>query len=210
MYKILRAEELTANIFLMEVEAKRVADSCMPGQFVIVRKDEEGESITAICIIVLGVLGAAGGGYAGYKLAKYYDVDEEDILKYVLGGIVIGGAAGVLLGWGVGKLSTVASAKSASTALFEGRIATNATMVTQLLRKYYEKTKIPMDVKQLKRLITLCKRYGIEIHAKLGDLVNVTNHKSWNGIPHIHVGDARKHVALTTEAVKYIRKILGI
>ena len=45
MYKILRAEELTANIFLMEVEAKRVADSCMPGQFVIVRKDAEGERI---------------------------------------------------------------------------------------------------------------------------------------------------------------------
>ena len=45
MYKILRAEELTANIFLMEVEAKRVADACMPGQFVIVRKDEEGERI---------------------------------------------------------------------------------------------------------------------------------------------------------------------
>ncbi len=45
MYKILKAEELTANIFLMEVEAKRVASSCNPGQFVIVRKDEEGERI---------------------------------------------------------------------------------------------------------------------------------------------------------------------
>lgn len=45
MYKILKAEELTANIFLMEVEAKRVADSCKPGQFIIVRKDEEGERI---------------------------------------------------------------------------------------------------------------------------------------------------------------------
>lgn len=45
MYKILRAEELTANIFLMDVEAKRVADSCMPGQFVIVRKDADGERI---------------------------------------------------------------------------------------------------------------------------------------------------------------------
>lgn len=45
MYKILRAEELTTNIFLMEVEAKRVAKSCQPGQFVIVRSDEEGERI---------------------------------------------------------------------------------------------------------------------------------------------------------------------
>lgn len=45
MYKILRAEELTANIFLMEVEAKRVADACKPGQFVIVRDGEDGERI---------------------------------------------------------------------------------------------------------------------------------------------------------------------
>ncbi len=45
MYKILRAEELTTNIFLMEVEAKRVAKSCQPGQFIIVKIDEEGERI---------------------------------------------------------------------------------------------------------------------------------------------------------------------
>lgn len=45
MYKIIRAEELTTNIFLMEVEAKRVARSCQPGQFVIVRSDEQGERI---------------------------------------------------------------------------------------------------------------------------------------------------------------------
>lgn len=45
MYKILMAKELAANIFLMEVEAKRVAKACEPGQFVIVRMDEEGERI---------------------------------------------------------------------------------------------------------------------------------------------------------------------
>lgn len=45
MYKILKAEELTTNIFLMEVEAPRVAKSCKPGQFIIVRKDEAGERI---------------------------------------------------------------------------------------------------------------------------------------------------------------------
>lgn len=45
MYKILKAEELTTNIYLMEVEAKRVAKSCKPGQFVIVRMDEDGERI---------------------------------------------------------------------------------------------------------------------------------------------------------------------
>lgn len=43
MYKILKAEQLTANIFLMDVEAPRVARHCEPGQFVIVKMDEKGK-----------------------------------------------------------------------------------------------------------------------------------------------------------------------
>ena len=45
MYKIIKAKELTNNIYLMDVEAPRVAKHCEPGQFVIVRMDEEGERI---------------------------------------------------------------------------------------------------------------------------------------------------------------------
>lgn len=45
MYQILQAKELTANIYMMVVEAKRVAKSCQPGQFVIVRTDEDSERI---------------------------------------------------------------------------------------------------------------------------------------------------------------------
>ncbi len=45
MYQIIRTEELTKNIFLMEVEAKRAAKSCQPGQFVIVRTDDDSERI---------------------------------------------------------------------------------------------------------------------------------------------------------------------
>lgn len=45
MYRILRAEKLAANIFLMDVEAPRVAKKCLPGQFIIVRTDENGERI---------------------------------------------------------------------------------------------------------------------------------------------------------------------
>ena len=45
MYKILETKELAANIFYMVVEAKRVAKSCKPGQFVIVRADEQAERI---------------------------------------------------------------------------------------------------------------------------------------------------------------------
>jgi len=45
MYKILKAEELADKIFLMDVEAPRVARHCEPGQFVIVKMDEKGERI---------------------------------------------------------------------------------------------------------------------------------------------------------------------
>ena len=51
MYKILEAKELTANIFSMVVEAERVAKSCEPGQFVIVRTDADAERIPlTICV----------------------------------------------------------------------------------------------------------------------------------------------------------------
>ena len=45
MYPILKKEKLADKIFLMDVEAPRVAKSCLPGQFVIVKIDEEGERI---------------------------------------------------------------------------------------------------------------------------------------------------------------------
>lgn len=41
MYKILNAEKLSANVFLMDVEAPRVAKHCLPGQ---VRHREDGRS----------------------------------------------------------------------------------------------------------------------------------------------------------------------
>lgn len=45
MYKIIKKEQLTPTIFKMVVEAKRIAKSCNPGQFVIVKMDEKGERI---------------------------------------------------------------------------------------------------------------------------------------------------------------------
>ena len=45
MYKIQEAEMLANNIYRMVVEAPRVAQHCLPGQFVIVKADEEGERI---------------------------------------------------------------------------------------------------------------------------------------------------------------------
>ncbi len=77
MYKITKAEKLAENIYLMDVEAKRVAKACEPGQFVIVRMDEAGERIPlTICdydrekgtvTIVFQVVGAATEMMRGLK-----------------------------------------------------------------------------------------------------------------------------------------------
>ena len=82
MYKILKAEELAANIYLMVVEAKRVAKSCEPGQFVIVRMDEEGERIPlTICdydrkngtiTIVFQIVGAGTQKMAELKEGDFF------------------------------------------------------------------------------------------------------------------------------------------
>ncbi len=45
MFKILEARSLANNIFLIDIEAPRVAKHCLPGQFVIVRSHEDGERI---------------------------------------------------------------------------------------------------------------------------------------------------------------------
>ena len=77
MYKIVESRELATNIFLMDVEAPRIAKSCLPGQFVIVRIDEEGERIPlTICdysrekgtiTIVFQNVGSATTRMAGMK-----------------------------------------------------------------------------------------------------------------------------------------------
>ena len=45
MYPIVKKRKLADKIFLMDVKAPRVAKSCLPGQFVIVKMDEGGERI---------------------------------------------------------------------------------------------------------------------------------------------------------------------
>lgn len=45
MYPIVKRKQLADKIYLMDVKAPRVAQYCEPGQFVIVKMDEEGERI---------------------------------------------------------------------------------------------------------------------------------------------------------------------
>ena len=76
MFKILKKEYLANNIWLMDIEAPRVAKSCQPGQFVIVKTDEKGERIPlTVCdydrekgtvTIVFQTVGAST-----YEMAEY-------------------------------------------------------------------------------------------------------------------------------------------
>ena len=83
MYKILNQEKLSANVFLMDVEAPRVAKHCLPGQFVIVKMDEVGERIPlTICdydaekgtvTIVFQPAGASTTRMAELKAGDYFE-----------------------------------------------------------------------------------------------------------------------------------------
>ena len=69
MYEILKKEELSPNVYAMEIDAPRVAKNAEPGQFIILRVDEEGERIpltiadfnreTGRILIVFQVIGAS-------------------------------------------------------------------------------------------------------------------------------------------------------
>ncbi len=81
MYKITKKRFLAENIFLMDVEAPRVAKNCHPGQFVIVRLDEKGERIPlTVCdydaeagtvTIVVQMIGASTKMMAEYEEGEY-------------------------------------------------------------------------------------------------------------------------------------------
>ena len=82
MYQIKKAKELTTNIYLMDVEAPRVASHCEPGQFVIVKIDEKGERVPlTICdydreagtvTIVFQALGASTQKMKELKEGDYF------------------------------------------------------------------------------------------------------------------------------------------
>ena len=83
MYRILKAEKLADKIFLMDIEAPRVAKSCEPGQFVIVKMDEKGERVPlticdynrekGIVTIVFQIVGASTAVMAEMKEGDVFE-----------------------------------------------------------------------------------------------------------------------------------------
>jgi ferredoxin--NADP+ reductase len=83
MYKILKEQTLADNIYLMDVEAPRIAKSCQPGEFVIVKMDDKGERIPlTICdydrkkgsiTIVFQTVGASTEKMAALKAGDLFE-----------------------------------------------------------------------------------------------------------------------------------------
>lgn len=81
MYKIVKKRELTDNIYLMDIEAPRVAKSAEPGQFIIIKNDEKGERIPltiadynsekGIVTIVFQAVGRGTKELANFEVGEY-------------------------------------------------------------------------------------------------------------------------------------------
>ena len=82
MYPIVRKETLADNIILMDIKAPRVANECLPGQFIIAKTDEVGERIPlTVCdydreqgsvTIVFQTVGASTTEMAKYEVGESF------------------------------------------------------------------------------------------------------------------------------------------
>ena len=87
MYKIVKAEQLASNVYLMDVLAPRVARRCLPGQFVIVRTDEEGERIPLTICDYDAQAGTVTIVFQpiGYSTKKMLELKESDAFEDFVG-----------------------------------------------------------------------------------------------------------------------------
>jgi len=90
----------------------------------IMYKDETGEGITLVCVLVFTgiglIVGAVGGNHYAKNKKKLKPSDGWDYWKYVVGFGVIGGAVGALVGWGAGALITKFGVSTAATSITKG------------------------------------------------------------------------------------------
>lgn len=171
--------------------------------------DTSGKGLILACMLVGALL---GGAYAAYKSHK--DLGYVDGWR-VAGGVIVGGAIGAAVGYcfsSVAIAEGVISSAEVTSTLFGGRTVRDAVTLCQLIQKFYDKTKAPMNLPMIKELIQLLDDFGVDWRnqTQKSDLFPTASHKTWEGIAHIHVGNSRFHVALTQEAAEFICDLLNI
>ena len=72
MFKIVRKEQFSEKVFLLEIEAPLIAKSRKPGNFVIVRVDNHGERMPLNDVLLTGSTGFLGI-HILYELIQNYD-----------------------------------------------------------------------------------------------------------------------------------------
>ena len=111
MFKILKKEELSPNVFSMDIDAPRVAKKAQAGQFIVLRVDEKGERIpltianfnreTGVVNIVFQVIGASTMARAavepGDSIIDFVGPlgQPSEIKKFDGTVVVVGGGIGV-------------------------------------------------------------------------------------------------------------------
>ena len=111
MFKILKKEELSPNVFSMDIDAPRVAKKAKAGQFIVLRVDEKGERIpltianfnreTGVVNIVFQVIGASTMALAaveeGESIVDFVGPlgQPSEIEKFDGTVVVVGGGIGV-------------------------------------------------------------------------------------------------------------------
>ena len=88
MYRILKKRKLADKIWLMDIQADRIAKKCLPGEFLIVKIDRQGERVplticdynreTGVITIVFQVVGAST-----FRMAE--ELNEGDAFMDVVG-----------------------------------------------------------------------------------------------------------------------------
>ncbi len=169
-----------------------------------------------IFMLVAGAVGAVLGGIGGaiYSYAKHGKIRWQNVAV----GAAIGGAVGltsgaaiayVATGSAVASTSTVVSAigaavtaGSAGAALTIPEFVKNAKTFISWAREALEKTHQVLSLQQVKQLFKLAEQYGVKITASALDLVGHPG-TPWDSA-HIHLGNARIHVAVVEEAIKWI------
>ena len=118
MYRILKKQALNPTVTLMEIEAPLVAKKALPGQFIILRVDDEGERIpltvagtdksTGAVTIIFQIVGAttfllnrkAEGEYISDFVGPLGEPTRLDGLKMVC---IVGGGVGCAIAWPIAK-----------------------------------------------------------------------------------------------------------
>ncbi len=118
MYQIVKKRELNPTVTLMEIQAPMVARKCEPGQFIILRVDEDGERIpltiadynreTGTVTIIFQIVGATTeklnhkqqGEYIQDFVGPLGKATETEGLKRVA---VVGGGVGTAIAYPVAK-----------------------------------------------------------------------------------------------------------